>query len=75
MQSDMQNLFSDPAAFIHRTVIKDYGQPHGICSGIVYDNDEDNHGNSIWGIQWGDGTKEDMDVNEMRKYCILSKDG
>ena len=22
MQSDMQNLFSDPAAFIHRTVIK-----------------------------------------------------
>jgi len=75
MQSDRQNLFSDPAAFIHRTVIKDFGQPHGVCSGIVYDNDEDNHGNSIWGIQWGDGTKEDMDVNEMRKYCVLSTDG
>ena len=74
MQPDVQNLFSDPTAFIHWTVIKDFGQPHGVCSGVIYDNDEDNHGNSIWGIQWGDGTKENMDINEMRKCCVLSTD-
>ena len=39
MQSDMQNLFSNPAAFTHQTVIKEFGQPQGSCSGIIHDSD------------------------------------
>ena len=74
-KADMQSLFSDPGAFIYRTVIKDFGGPHKICSGVIYDHDEDNLGNTLWGIQWGDGTKGDFNVNEMRKFCVLNSDG
>ncbi len=43
--------------------------------GCVIDVDDDNHGGKLFGIQWSDGSRSDMDINEMRKYCVLNSDG
>ena len=54
-QSDFQSLFDKPTLFVGRTVIKNFGEPHGNCIGMIVDCDEDNSGNNIWGTQFGDG--------------------
>ena len=41
----------------------------------MYDRSDDGQGNTLWGIQWGDGLKTDFDTNQMRKYCVLMSDG
>ena len=74
-QSDFQSLFDKPTLFVGRTVIKNFGEPHGNCIGMIVDCDEDNSGNNIWGIQFGDGYYCDFDINQMRKYSILMSDG
>eukprot|EP01048_Picozoa_sp_COSAG05_P031965 COSAG05_NODE_11971_length_488_cov_1.588689_1_plen_151_part_10 len=43
--------------------------------GCVVDIDDDNQGGQLFGIQWSDGTRSDLDINEMRKYCVLNSDG
>jgi hypothetical protein len=73
-QRDLLLLHEDPGSFINRIVVQNWPD-HGRAEGIVYDQDDDREGNAIWGIQWGDGTKSDFNINQMRKYCVLRSDG
>ena len=49
--------------------------PNIIDISETYDVDDDGHGNTLWGIQWVDGSKSDFDIDEMRKYCVLRSNG
>ena len=42
-------------------------------SGIIYDIDDDGQVNTLWGVQWSDGTKSDFDINEIRKFRVLQQ--
>ena len=70
----LQHLHEQPEQFIDRTVFKTWEDNH-TYEGCVIDVDDDNHGGKLFGIQWSDGSRSDMDINEMRKYCVLNSDG
>ena len=39
--------------------------PNIIDISETYDVDDDGHGNTLWGIQWVDGSKSDFDIDEI----------
>ena len=73
-QRDLLLLSEDPDSFINRKVVQHW-PGYGCAEGLVYDRSDDGQGNTLWGIQWGDGLKTDFDTNQMRKYCVLMSDG
>ena len=70
----VQLLHNNPEQFIDRTVTNrwDDGSTY---EGCVVDIDDDNQGGRLFGVQWSDVTRSDLDINEMRKYCVLKSDG
>lgn len=76
-QRELETLHSSPRYFINHEVLKiyEYTDKKVAYTGIVYDVDDDGKGNTLWGIQWSDGSKSDFDMVEMRKYCVLRSCG
>ena len=76
-QDSLRYLHDGPLHFLNHEVTKNWTQAGNQVSysGIIYDVGDDGQGNTLWGVQWSDGTKSDFDINEMRKFCVLQQHG